>query len=108
MPKAVRILHEKVRTADGTIVELKVWRVPKSAHYPEGVKYSFFATRFGEVLTGYDNHLPKGHHRHFGGEERLYEFKGFDKLRQDFQADLESALKQVRLANGVEDDPDKT
>ena len=76
MPKAVKILHEKVRTADGTVVELRVWRVPKSAHYPEGVKYSFFATRFGEVLTGYDNHQPKGHQRHFGGEERPFDFDG--------------------------------
>ena len=41
MPRAVKILHEKIRTAEGVVVEFKVWKVPKSANYPEGVKYSF-------------------------------------------------------------------
>ena len=108
MSKAVKVLHEKIRTAEDVVVELKVWQVPKSDHYPEGVKYSFFATRSGHVLVGYDNHRPKGHHRHFGGKERPYNFKGFDKLRQDFQTDLELALKRVRLANGIKDNSDKT
>ena len=41
MPRAVKVLHEKIRTADGVVVEFRVWKVPKSVDYPEGVKYSF-------------------------------------------------------------------
>lgn len=101
MLKAIRVLHEKVRTADGLVVELKVWKVPKSEHFPEGVKYSFFAVRSGRVLVGYDNHRPKGHHRHFMGGEEPYSFEGFDKLRSDFKADLDKALKVLGGKNGA-------
>lgn len=94
--RAVRVFHEKIRTAEGVIVELKVWQVAKSKNYPEGVKYSFFASQSGKILVGYDNHKPKGHHRHFGGEEEPYGFKGFDRLRQDFARDMETALKALR------------
>ena len=96
MSRAVKVLHEKIRTAKGVVVEFKVWQVPKSEDYPEGVKYSFFATNSGKVLIGYDNHRPKGHHRHFAGKEWPYDFGGFDKLRQDFARDLEVALEEVR------------
>lgn len=101
MPKAVRVLQEKVRTADGLVVELKVWKVPKSEHFPEGVKYSFFAVRLGQVLVGYDNHRPKGHHRHFMEDEEPYYFEGFDKLRSDFKTDLDKALKTLGGENGA-------
>ena len=95
MPKARRILHEKIRTAEGIIVEFTVWQVTRSAQYPEGFKYSFFAVRNGVVLVGYDNHPPKGHHRHFGGIEEAYEFAGLDKLRADFSSDLAKARRQI-------------
>ena len=96
MPRAVKVMHEKIRTAEDVVVELKVWRIPKSTNYPEGVKYSFFATHSGKVLVGYDNHKPKGHHRHFAGEEEPYDFDGFDKLRHDFETDLKAALENMR------------
>ena len=96
MPRAVKVLHEKIRTAEGVVVEFKVWQVPKSKNYPEGVKYSFFAAHSGKVLVGYDNHNPKGHHRHSDEEEGSYDFEGFEKLREDFKKDLETALGKMR------------
>jgi hypothetical protein len=95
MPKATRVLHEKIRTAEGLIVEFTVWQVTRSAQYPEAFKYSFFAVRNGVVMVGYDNHPPKGHHRHFGGTEEAYEFAGVDKLRADFSSDLEKARRSI-------------
>ena len=95
MAKAVQIFHEKIRTAEGIVVELTVWQVARSAQYPHGFKYSFFAVRDGIVLVGYDNHPPKGHHRHFGGTEEAYAFAGLEKLRADFSRDLEEARKQI-------------
>jgi hypothetical protein len=95
MPKATRIFHEKIRTVEGVVVELTVWQVIRSAQYPEGFKYSFFAVRNGVILVGYDNHNPKGHHRHFGGKEEAYDFAGLDKLRVDFGRDLEEVRRQI-------------
>ena len=85
MPKAALVLRGKVRTADGLIVEFKVWQVARSAQYPDGFRYSFVAVRNGIVL--------KGHHRHLGGKQERYEFEGLDKLRADFVADLETVRK---------------
>jgi hypothetical protein len=95
MPPATRVLHEKIHTIEGIVVELTVWHVTRSARYPEGFKYSFFAVRNGVVLVGYDNHSPKGHHRHVGGKEEAYEFAGIEKLRADFSRDLEKAREQI-------------
>ncbi len=95
MPKATRIFHEKIRTVEGIVVEFTVWQVTRSAQYPEGFKYSFFAVRNGVVLVGYDNHRPKGHHRHFRGKEETYEFAGLDKLRADFSSDLRKIRRQI-------------
>jgi hypothetical protein len=93
MSKAALVVHEKIRTADDITVEFKVWRVSDPVHYPEGYRYSFFAIRGGVVLVGYDNHRPKGHHRHFANSEEAYEFAGLEKLRADFASDLERARK---------------
>jgi hypothetical protein len=37
----------------------------------------------------YDNHLPKGDHRHREGVEEAYEFRGVDHLIADFVADVQ-------------------
>ena len=42
---------------------------------------------------GYDNHWPKGHHRHVLGEEGPYTYRGIDRLIADFRADV-SALRR--------------
>lgn len=104
MSKAVRVVHEKVRTAEGIIVEIKIWKVPKNEHFPEGVKYSFFAVQGGRVLVGYDNHRPKGHHRHILEKEEAYGFEGFDKLREDFWSDL-TAVRERGGHRGPKNDP---
>jgi hypothetical protein len=94
MPKAELVIHQKIRTTNGVVVEVKVWRVAKSVHFPEGFKYSFYAVLAGEVLVGYDNHAPKGHHRHIEGREDPYLFRGVDRLRDDFARDLAAALAE--------------
>ena len=86
--------------ADGIVVEFKVWKVTRSVQYPEGFKYSFFAIRNRVVLVGYDNHTPKGHHRHFGGTEEAYEFEGLERLRADFRKDLGRARRRIAEKEG--------
>ena len=36
----------------------------------------------------YDNHPPKGHHRHVEGVEERYDFVDVDQLLEDFMADV--------------------
>jgi hypothetical protein len=103
--KAVSVIREKVTTVEGIIVETKVWAVPKSEAYPEGVKYSLFAVFRGAVLVGYDNHSPKGHHRHWKGGEEPYQFRDFDTLRADFARDLAEARKEIQ--GGSQNDPNQ-
>lgn len=79
--------HEKIIEDDGCIIEMKIWEVPISEKMPEGVKYSLYCVKAGKILVGYDNHHPKGHHRHYGTQQQEYEFNGVEKLIADFLED---------------------
>ena len=57
--------------------------------------FVFFAVKDGVVLVGYDNHAPKGPHRHLGGVEEEYRFEGLDELRADFARDLARARRRL-------------
>ncbi len=81
------VFHEKIIQGDGSIVEMKIWRVSKTAKYPEGYRYSLFLVKEGKVLVGYDNHHPKGHHRHHGDKQEPYLFMNIEKLVHDFSED---------------------
>jgi hypothetical protein len=74
------------RSTEIAVAELKVWDVPVTGHYPEGLKYSLFlvARETGRVIVGFDNHKPKGPHLHHHGKELDYEFRSMDELVEDF------------------------
>jgi len=40
----------------------------------------------------YDNHHPKGHHRHIEGGEETYRFVDVDRLIEDFMANVRRAI----------------
>jgi hypothetical protein len=86
--KAALLLHEKIINDDSSIVEMKVWSMAKSSAYPLGVKYSLYWVRDQKIIAGYDNHFPKGPHRHYGNKEETYEFVSVQKLLEDFKQDL--------------------
>ncbi len=94
---AKRILETKGVLHDGVIVEMKIWEVPKDERFPQGYKYSLFAVFNGQVLVGYDNHHPKGHHRHIEAQELPYHFSTLESLKNDFRADLEVQLGKAGL-----------
>jgi hypothetical protein len=91
------ILHTKVLLSGGIIVEAKIWRIVGDSRFPDEVKYSLFAVYDGETLVGYDNHHPKGHHRHIGSREEAYNYTSIETLRNDFRADLELELAKRGL-----------
>jgi hypothetical protein len=85
--KAKLVFREKLTLASGRLRDAVIWRVPVSERYPEGVKYRLvLADPFtGDVLVLFDNHFPKGHHRHLrGGEEIIYSFQTVEKLVEDY------------------------
>ena len=94
MAKAVLLFHERMLRDDGSIVEMKIWRVPTSVPpTTHGLKYSLFYGRPGERIVGYDNERGKGDHRHYGSREEAYVFESPEKLLSDFLADVEEAEK---------------
>lgn len=66
------------------IAELKVWKVPKSRDYRNGIKYSLYLVSQGNVIVGMDNHRPKGPHLHLGDQELPYLFRSAPRLIEDF------------------------
>ena len=96
--RAKRILHTKEIKGD-EIVEIKLWRVPKSDDKPYGVKYSIVYVKGGKRLVGYDNAEGKGDHRHYGSREEHYHFTGIGNLIGDFKRDI----KRIRGGDWDED-----
>jgi hypothetical protein len=87
--RAILLQHDEVYDEEGWRMVIKVWKVLPSQTSPEGVDYSLsLISSDGERVVGYDNHWPKGHHRHILGEEGPYAYKGIDALITDFKADV--------------------
>jgi hypothetical protein len=97
MGRAELILREKVIDEEGDITQLAIWRVPVTEKNPSGVRYRLAFVEHDEPspVVPYDNHHPKGHHRHVAGVEEPYEFESVDRLISDFQADV-SRIKGER------------
>jgi len=91
MVRAAPVLREKVIDEEGNITELTIWQVPRTRRGPARVRYRLAFIRRGEATPTvlYDNHLPKGDHRHLEGVEERYEFRGVDQLIADFTTDVQ-------------------
>ena len=90
MARAVLIFRERLTDAEGNLTEVVIWRVPVGPSYPDGIRYRLAWIRRGEKRPAvlYDNHAPKGHHRHVEGHEEVYDFLDPDRLRDDFLHDV--------------------
>lgn len=74
----------KSRTPEGWIIEYTIWRIPEPVPpCTHRFKYSAVLIIDGERVLGFDNERGKGDHRHIGGEERAYTFRGFNQLIHD-------------------------
>ena len=87
--KAAPVFREKrivmnPRTGELAIVEINIWKIPKSFHYESGRRFSLFLIADGRPVIGIDNHQPKGPHLHLGDEEVSYNYLDDDLLIQDF------------------------
>src|SRR5579875_3495811 len=84
--RATLLRHRKWTDDRGNLYELVLWQVERSARHPEGVRYRLAFIRAGEETPAllYDNHHPKGHHRHVGTREEAYFFTTVEQLVADF------------------------
>ena len=83
--RAELLFRRKYVYADGAIVEMKVWAVPKAPRTPEGFKYSMvYIDDHGDRILGYDNAEGKGHHRHERRTETPFQFETIDALTEIF------------------------
>jgi len=92
MPK--KIIYTRNVLSENELVEIKIWEIPKSNDFPEGLKYSFVYVKDGIRILGYDNERKKGHHRHFKEEETETEFEGIWKLLSKFKEEVEKLSKK--------------
>ena len=84
------MMDERHVIAEDAFVEIVVWQVPhplrRSTHR---LKYRLALVVAGECILRYDNEAGKGDHRHFGGVETRYAFRGYEQLLTDFWAEVE-------------------
>lgn len=95
---AEEIFYHKQIEDNTDIIEMRIWKVPKSKEYPEGIRYSLVYIRHGKRLVGYDNfggHSKDGnfHHKHIKNKIIHYDFKDEWKLIEDFNEDVEKIRK---------------
>lgn len=84
------IIHRFKHTyPDGSIEQHVIWDVPSAHENPEGIRYRLAYIPPGSGLPAvlYDNHHPKGHHKHIRGVESAYEFSDWKTLIEDFKRD---------------------
>ncbi len=94
--KARLAFHDKQVLPDGSIVEMRIWEIPKATPGSKHrLKYSLFYGYPGRRIVGYDNERGKGDHRHVEGKEEPYSFISPDRLMEDFLADVRRLRGEV-------------
>jgi len=85
---AAVVLREKTTDEQGNLREMVIWQVEPNPRQPEGIRYRLALILAGErdPAVLYDNHYPKGHHRHLEGVEEPYGFVDVERLIADFMA----------------------
>jgi hypothetical protein len=96
--RAILILRRKWTDEGGNLYEIVIWKVDRSTLYPEAVRYRLAFIRSGEERPAllYDNHHPKGHHRHVGRDEEAYAFTTARQLVTDFVAHAAALAGEVK------------
>ena len=98
MAPAKLITRRKWTDERGNLYEIVLWKVERNARHPEGVRYRLAFIRAGEEAPAvlYDNHHPKGHHRHISGRQAPYAFVTARRLVADFLAEARASAGEVK------------
>ena len=98
MAPAKLIIRQKWTDEQENLYEIVLWSVERNARHPEGVRYRLAFIRAGEEAPAilYDNHHPKGHHRHISGREEPYTFVTANRLVADFLAEARASAGEMK------------
>ena len=98
MAPAKLILRRKWTDERGNLYEVVLWKVERNPRHPEGVRYRLAFIRSGEEVPAvlYDNHHPKGHHRHVAGRQVPYAFVTARRLVAAFLAETRALAGEVK------------
>jgi hypothetical protein len=98
MAPARLLTRRKWTDEQGNLYEIVLWKVERNARHPEGLRYRLAFIRTGEEVPAilYDNHHPKGHHRHISGREAPYTFVTARRLVADFLAEARASAGEVK------------
>jgi hypothetical protein len=98
--KAERLLYSREDLGDGTVLELRLWRVPEPVPPSEHrFKYALFYGRRGTRLVLFDNERGKGDHKHIREVETSYTFTTPEALVADFLAAVQAVQAEDREAD---------
>ena len=88
--KARLITRFRDIAADGSGIEMVIWKVPEAVPPSEhGYKYRLVYVEHGQRVVGFDNERGKGDHKHIGGQQLPYRFMDVDSLVEDFITEVE-------------------
>lgn len=88
--KATLVTEFKDVAADGSIIEMVVWRLPAPLPPSDhGFKYRLVYIVGGVRVIGFDNERGKGDHCHLDGREATYRFSTVEQLIEDFIREVE-------------------
>jgi hypothetical protein len=98
MAPARLLTRRKWTDEQGNLYEIVLWKVERNARHPEGLRYRLAFIRTGEEVPAilYDNHHPKGHHRHINGREVPYAFVTARRPVSDFLAEARASTGDVK------------
>ena len=98
MARARLIRRRKWTDERGNPYQIVLWKVERNARQPEGVRYRLAFIRSAEEAPAilYDNHHPKGHHRHVGKHEEPYDFVTSRQLMADFLAETSASAGEAK------------
>ena len=91
--KAEKLYGDRRPVSDTAFVETVIWRVPRpvvgSRHR---YKYRLALIEGGRCVLRYDNEAGKGDHKHYGRRQVAYNFSDIERLRSDFNTEVEEWL----------------
>ena len=85
--QAKLLFRQKQVLRGGLLRDGVIWQVPFNDRYPDGIRYrlALVDIETDRILALFDNHHPKGHHRHWeDGSETPYLFQSTAKLVEDY------------------------
>jgi len=92
------VFRDKFIDPRGYLRELVVWSTPRNKKNPDGVRYRLaYIGKDKKPLIIYDNHHPKGHHKHIKGREIPYVYSSLEQLIEDFERDIEEVSRYEDL-----------